>query len=369
VYRNVGARHVLIKHDRSLNAGFEMVTHPATLAYMLDNRDRYNKLCSIPKEAGFRSHDMETCGLHIHVGREWFTPSALATIGALTEMYWPELYIFSRRNEARASQWASRYFDEGTQMEVGADPSTAIRLISKYIAEHTGTGHDHFRFHTYNVCNDKTVEFRLFRGTLRESTFWASIQLIDNLVRFGREITDDSTTVTAGKIIDSHWLDIVGYKHYPELDAYNEKRVGDEWNGERELEIAALGADTSEDNIAPNEHVTVPGSIKIGRTKTYTWNKYAYSFGLKDKLAAIVADRPCLIPLGMDRKMSGSIAIFRRSALLSDIIMERINPPYFYLCTDSSKLSENDAEILGEILGSKEVSDCIEDTYIGFLRG
>ena len=64
---------------------------------------------------GYRSHQTQTCGLHIHVNRLAFGKSSenqedvISRIVYFVENHWNELLKFSRRTEANINRWASRY--------------------------------------------------------------------------------------------------------------------------------------------------------------------------------------------------------------------------------------------------------------------
>ena len=60
---------VYCKHDGSLNNGFEIVTHPMTLAYVHQLDWSFTEKLI---QTGHRSWDTDTCGIHIHVDRRAF---------------------------------------------------------------------------------------------------------------------------------------------------------------------------------------------------------------------------------------------------------------------------------------------------------
>ena len=62
---------VWLSHDGSLNDGLEIISHPMTLDYIMNNFDM-NQLCDMVKTHGFKSHNTSTCGLQIHASRELF---------------------------------------------------------------------------------------------------------------------------------------------------------------------------------------------------------------------------------------------------------------------------------------------------------
>ena len=58
------------------------------------------------------------------------------------------------------------------------------------------------RYVAVNLENYNTVEFRLFRGTLRYKTFIATLQLVD-------EICQSAINLTDREMEDMSWLDFV----------------------------------------------------------------------------------------------------------------------------------------------------------------
>ena len=103
-----------IKHDGSLNDGFELVTHPMSLDIQLHEMP-WRQLCRHAVSLGYRSHQAATCGLHIHVIRKAFgateqeQDAAIARVLYFFERHWEELLKFSRRTPRQLDRWASRY--------------------------------------------------------------------------------------------------------------------------------------------------------------------------------------------------------------------------------------------------------------------
>ena len=168
---NTGSEHIYCKHDGSIEYGFEIVSHPMTLDYHINNMnwlDVFNKAV----EMGYRSHNTTTCGLHIHVNRSAFGETndrqedVISRIVYFVESHWNELLKFSRRTESSIMRWASRY---------GIADNT--KLTYDKAKKNTG------RYVAVNLANYYTVEFRIFRGTLRYKTFVAVLQLVDEICR------------------------------------------------------------------------------------------------------------------------------------------------------------------------------------------
>lgn len=155
---NADAELVYCKHDGSLDDGFEIVTHPMTLDFH-QNQMPWEAVLDCLKEMGYRSHQTSTCGLHIHVNRDSLGDSSheqentIARILFFVEKHWEELVKFSRRSARQLDRWASRYGFHGSPQEI----------LKKAKG---GMG----RYCSINLTNADTIEFRIFRGTLKYNT-------------------------------------------------------------------------------------------------------------------------------------------------------------------------------------------------------
>lgn len=203
---------VYMKHDGSLDTGFEIVSHPATLEYHMKDM-KLREICQIVKDHGFKSHDARTCGLHVHVGRYQLgngcdsRRKTIANILLLVDRHWDMLVKFSRRRGDQLDHWARR-----PQILRPVNGDTEERAQEK--ALHADNGN---RYQAVNLNNTGTIEFRIFNGTLKRDTIIATIQFLDNLCHYAKE---HSTT----ECLASKWEDITEYAHYDELDSYLRER-------------------------------------------------------------------------------------------------------------------------------------------------
>jgi hypothetical protein len=94
------------------------------------------------------------------------------------------------------------------------------------------------------------MELRIFRGTLNRVTFWATLELVDNLCRIAASMSIEALKSIA-------WRDIINYCAYPELAEYNDKMVGDGWQG-GSVKARKILADASE---AMEDAIDIPGSV------------------------------------------------------------------------------------------------------------
>lgn len=202
---NNDGEYIYIKSDGSLDDGMELVSHPMTLDYHKNYfwSDIMRKAVSL----GYRSHQTSTCGLHIHINRTAFSDNreeqdeVISRILYFVEHHWNEMLKFSRRSEYTMNRWAARYGYEHTP---------------KAIMDKAKKGNNG-RYAAVNLCNYHTVEFRMFRGTLKYNTFIAAIELVNRICDAAMYNTDES-------IAKLSWSDFVADITEPELVTYLKER-------------------------------------------------------------------------------------------------------------------------------------------------
>ena len=166
------------KTDGSLgDEGLEIVTYPCSLRFMMEQYP-FEDIAQIAIRHRYTSHDAGTCGLHIHVSRaglgetEMEKDLTVAKLMILFDRFWDKLVRFSRRNIEQMN-WCKKPDVYTDADEEGTDDE----IVGK-----TKQWRD--RYHAINLTNSQTIEFRLFRGTLKVSTIKASIQLVNHLIDF-----------------------------------------------------------------------------------------------------------------------------------------------------------------------------------------
>ena len=203
---NSSNNHIYIKSDGSLDDGFEIVSHPMTLAYHMYHMDWEDVL----KEAvsmGYRSHQTSTCGLHVHVNRNAFGSNqaeqeeVIAKILYFVEAHWNELFRFSRRSHYNMDRWAARYGFE----------KTGRKILEKAKSGYTS------RYVAVNLKNYYTIEFRLFRGTLKYNTFIATLQMV-------QKICDVALSMSQEELENLSWSEFVSNITEPQLIQYLKER-------------------------------------------------------------------------------------------------------------------------------------------------
>lgn len=198
--------NLYIKHDGSLNDGMELVTHPMSLDYHMNSMP-WKEVVSKAVSLGYRSHKTNTCGLHVHVSRKAFgedkteQDTAISRVLFFVERFWQELLKFSRRTETQINRWAARY-------GMKDDPKQVMSA-----AKEKNMG----RYACINLCNYSTIEFRIFRGTLKYNTIIATLQLVSRICTMAAEMTDEDFTALS-------WPEFVSKVTEPELITYLKER-------------------------------------------------------------------------------------------------------------------------------------------------
>ena len=178
---NANGERMYIKHDGSLDDGLELVTHPMSLTEHLHHFP-WEALCKKAAALGYLSHRATTCGLHIHVSRRAFgeterqQDAAIARILYFFEKHWEELLKFSRRTQRQLERWAARYGYKEQPME---------------ILDYAKKGYHGGRYTCVNLQNSDTVEFRMFRGTLKANTLLATLELVDRICDVAINLSDE----------------------------------------------------------------------------------------------------------------------------------------------------------------------------------
>jgi hypothetical protein len=196
------------KQDGSLNNGFEVVSHPMTLKY--HQGFKWQSVLDDIKNHGYKSYKTDTCGLHVHISRNALTMSQQVKLAMLVYTN-PE------------------YFQKLAQRTNSFGKFKKLDNMRETI---NGTRYNQDRFEAINFQNSKTIEFRMFKGTLCHSTFMATIELVHALVAFVSTVkTSDvykknmfSSDFRNGKAYRKFCIFVSNSKEYKYLVSYMKKR-------------------------------------------------------------------------------------------------------------------------------------------------
>lgn len=149
--------YAIASHDGSLNDGFEIILTPHKRQAL-----RERKLHELVKRlslAGAHSHDSKTCGFHIHIERiEWFTKR----ITYRTKVEW---------NLKHNADLFQRFYNKLNYYITDFSMRTSAQIEQYCAFENSRSG----RYCAVNLSNSRTVEVRIWNGTLNYKRLQANI--------------------------------------------------------------------------------------------------------------------------------------------------------------------------------------------------
>ncbi len=159
----------IVKHDGSLMNGLEIVTSPGWIGWQRETWDPFFKWQA--KEHKLRSHDTTTCGLHVHISRNVLKEDQIERM--VHFIHDPENREFIKMVSGRPP---GRYQDYS---------APKLKPFNYKVRDDKQN-----RYTALNLCNDATVEFRLFKGTLNPGTFFARLEFALALTRYCDKVLD-----------------------------------------------------------------------------------------------------------------------------------------------------------------------------------
>lgn len=149
---------VYFKEDGSLNNGFEIVFMPMTLKG-IHKKFPMRRFLAYLQDLKLTSHNKGTCGLHVHLSRKNLSDN---------EVYKGKLFFYQCQSQLK--KLSARTNGDRD------DPFHYCQFDNNMpFMDENRCGH----FSAFNISNSKTVEIRIFRGTLIYERFLASLQFSD----------------------------------------------------------------------------------------------------------------------------------------------------------------------------------------------
>jgi hypothetical protein len=214
-----------LKHDGSLNNGFEIVTHPMSHDFFKNEAgDFFAVIEGLRTQQGIRvkSWDTRTCGLHIHISRTGFNggahmhrflnlvysnPDFYSTLAGRTSDQWAKFSDIYRRDYVRN--------DDGTIMRDEWD--CGIVKTVRQFKHKLGNNHNSDRYSAVNTNNAATLEMRIFRGSVNGDTIKSQLDLAHASVEYTRNLTVQDVTQGALTSDNFMWYIFEHESLYPEL--------------------------------------------------------------------------------------------------------------------------------------------------------
>lgn len=152
----------------------ELDTMPCSLEFH-KNKMNYKELFKYLDELGYKGHDCDKAGLHIHANRSYLGKSELiqqltiSKILYIIEKFNDEICVIARRNNSY-SQFAGNKKNE----------TSVIELYSKY--------KDKGKHVALNLKHKDSIEFRCFKSTLKYETFILTLEFVKDIIDFAKYI-------------------------------------------------------------------------------------------------------------------------------------------------------------------------------------
>lgn len=148
---------LVFERDGSLDNGFEIISQPMGL-------DKHRELWAWTNQPtiteGLRSHLTGTCGLHVHVSREGLTNLQIARA----------VYFVNHQANRHLIETIARRYNAGYCKAKSKKISTANRAEDRY--------------EMINLQNRKTIEFRIFKGSLKYEAIISAIEFCHAVLNF-----------------------------------------------------------------------------------------------------------------------------------------------------------------------------------------
>lgn len=159
VLRALPDQFAITKSDGSLDNGFEICTRPASLE---KQREAWKAFFDA-RLTGIVSHSTATCGLHVHCSKAPLSDLDVAKIVC---------FVNHSANQRFIHTIAGRYSNGFCALK-----KKQIRTAGRPTGD---------KYEAVNLCHANTIEFRIFKGTLKRESFFKALEFCDALIAFQR---------------------------------------------------------------------------------------------------------------------------------------------------------------------------------------
>ena len=159
-------------HDSTVQIEFD--TMPCSLEFH-KNKMNYREMFKYLDKEGYKGHDCKTAGLHIHANRNYLGKSRISQELVISKI----LYILEKFNEeicviARRDNEYSEFV--GSKKE----EDSLVELYGKY--------KDHGKRAALNLQHKDTIEFRMFKSTLKYETFILTLEFVKDIIDYAKSV-------------------------------------------------------------------------------------------------------------------------------------------------------------------------------------
>lgn len=159
-------------HDSTVQIEFD--TMPCSLEFH-KNKMNYREMFEYLDKEGYKGHDCKTAGLHIHANRSYLGKSRISQELVISKI----LYILEKFNDeicviARRDNEYSEFV--GSKKE----ENSLVELYGKY--------KDHGKRAALNLQHKDTIEFRMFKSTLKYETFILTLEFVKDIIDYAKSV-------------------------------------------------------------------------------------------------------------------------------------------------------------------------------------
>ncbi len=261
----LGGENCYVMHDGSLNDGLEITTFPCSLNY--HKSLCYQELFKDLVRKGYKSHNTTTCGLHVHVDRKYLGKTnteidlTIAKILYLMEKHWDNFGIIARRKN---SDYANRYGEEYTNKDSSL---FNVLTVAKMDAMQG------YKYRALNLIHENSIEFRLFKGTLKYESFIATLEFVSNLVDIAKDTTiDNINSITFDEILNYKETEYLLDYYKERLDitsnnnsnnSYGNDRIEEENNEDENLNEFSFDIPIEMEQLSEELRYTIPNDMNF----------------------------------------------------------------------------------------------------------
>ena len=159
-------------HDSTVQIEFD--TMPCSLEFH-KNKMNYREMFEYLDKEGYKGHDCETAGLHIHANRNYLGKSRISQELVISKI----LYILEKFNDeicviARRDNDYSEFAGEKQNED------SIVELYGKY--------KDKGKRAALNLQHKDTIEFRMFKSTLKYETFILTLEFVKDIIDYAKSV-------------------------------------------------------------------------------------------------------------------------------------------------------------------------------------
>lgn len=159
-------------HDSTVQIEFD--TMPCSLEFH-KNKMNYREMFEYLDKEGYKGHDCETAGLHIHANRSYLGKSRISQELVISKI----LYILEKFNDeicviARRDNDYSEFAGEKSNED------SIVELYGKY--------KDKGKRAALNLQHKDTIEFRMFKSTLKYETFILTLEFVKDIIDYAKSV-------------------------------------------------------------------------------------------------------------------------------------------------------------------------------------